>query len=268
MENDILKPWYAVETDADKQRFYNRPQTSVYVYEPPAKPKRETYASAKNVYRPADVVLMELTVKTRKDIEKTEPFEWPDDFYCGLCVSWYNEQIKRGLCDIAYLCGDEAERAAGRYVSYCIACWYADGGVACFIPTQKEVDGITKPVIEETKPSRSNYRKPEFADNAPSFKEALQTIADYTEFEWWKNRFLQGLSVMEQNDVSYCGQENTFPIPQPYFKYLLAAQLTQLGTGMGSWYDLPTMGSESHKRYTNLFTAERDKALMYAINNC
>jgi len=268
MKDDILHPWYDIDRDEQTQQIYNRSRSAVYIYEPPAIHKAASGSAEPYGFRPADVVLMELTVRTRKDLDKTAPFEWPDDFYRNLCVSWRDEQMKQGLCDIAYLCGQEAENAAGRYVGFCIACWYSDGKVRCFIPTQNNINGTTTPVIEDIEPSNRNYRKPKFTDNAASFKDALQSIADYADFEWWKNRFRQGLSIMNQDNVGYYGQEDTFSIPQPYFKYLLAAQVTRLGAGMGSWYDLPTVGTVSHKKYTNLFTAERNKALMYAINNC
>ena len=267
MESDNLTPWYAIEPDAEKQEFYNRPQTSVYIYKPPHKLGTDKVSSQNN-YRPADLVLMELTVRIRKDLEKTMPFEWPDDSYCDLCVSWYEEQKKRGIIDIAYLCGKATTEVLDCYYPFCMVCWYSDGSVACFVPSQKDVNGVKTPVIDEITPANRHYHKPKFADNAETFKDALMAIAGYTEFEGWKNRFKQGYSIMEQENVFYSGQDDTFSIPQPYFKYLLAAQVTRLGSGMGSWYDLPTMGTESHKKYTNLFTSERDKALMYAINNC
>ena len=261
MEENIVHPWYDIDPDEQSQEVFNRPRSAVYIYEPEAKPKAAS-PQTNNVYRSADLV------RTRKDLEKTAPFEWPDDFYHDLCVSWREEQMKRGLCDIAYLCGQEAEKVLKRFVDFCIACWYTDGHVSCFVPGQNNVNGTITPVLEEKKLVASRYRKPAFDDNAASFKEALKTIADYTDFEWWKNRFKQGLLIMQQENVGYCGQDDTFPISQPYFKYLLAAQVTQLGAGMGSWYDLPTAGTASHKKYTDIFTTERDKALMYAINNC
>ena len=263
-----MTPWYALETDAARQQLYNSPRTVTRIEKPTPKPNTDTSTSAKSIYRSADLVLMELTVRIRKDLDKRVPFEWPDDFYHDLCVEWYEEQKKRGIRDIVYLCGSMVYDVTGRYLGLCMVCWYSDNSVACFFPGQETVNGETKPVIKETAPVRPDYPKPLFADNGSSFKAALQRIADYTDFEWWKSRFKKGLEIMNEEEVAYHGQKDTFDIPQPYFKYLLAVQTTQLGYGMGSWYDLPTMGTEGHKAVTNLFTAEQNKALMYAINNC
>lgn len=268
MKADFLEPWYTLETKAERQKIYNRPSTAVRVYKPKPKPSKTTDPAPKIVYRPAIDVIMELTVKVRKDLNGSSTFEWPDDLYGPLCISWYEEQKKKGIRDIVFLCGDEAIRAIGHRYECCMVCWYANHGQARFIPSQENKEGKTVPVIKRVRPVSLGYSKPEFTDNAESFKEALKAMADFAPFEGWKKRFNEGLSIMNRIGITFSGQENAFPIPQPYFRYLLAAKVTQLGSGMGSWYDLPMARTDSFKTVTNRFSAERCKALMYAINNC
>lgn len=263
MNDDILTPWYALEVDTSKQRVFNRPRSAVKVNKPVPKPSKPAV-----VYRSAMEVIMELTVKIRKDLDGSVPFDWPDDYYAPLCVSWYEEQKKKGISDIVFLCGEECSRATGKFYECCMVCWYADGNEACFIPSQEKKGGDSVPVITEVELANRNYPKPVFVDNAKSFKCALLAISEYASHGGWKRTFKEGISIMEQDNVVYHGQKDTFSIPQPYFKYLLAAQVTQLYVGMGSWYDQYLMGTEGFKVVTKRFSNERHKALMYAINNC
>ena len=268
MNDDFLTPWYALETERGWQTVYNGPHSAVKLYVPPPKPSKAADSGPKIVYRAAVDVIMELTVTIRKDLDGSAPFEWPDDFYGPLCISWYEEQKKKGIKDIAFLCGDEGIQATGHFYECCMVCWYGDGSTACFIPTQENKGGAVKPVIKEVELAQPHYRKPKFPDNGQSFKEALHVIADFAPLEGWKNRFKSGYHIMGEDNLTYCGQKDAFPIPKPYFKYLLAAQVTRLGVGMGSWFDLPVAGTESFKAITKRFSAEQCKALMYAINNC
>lgn len=268
MNKDFLEPWYALKTATEPQTVYNRPRSAATVYQPKPQPKKPAESASKVVYRPAMDVFMELTVTVRKDLDGSVPYEWPDDFYGPICTSWYEEQKKKGIRDIAFLIGDEVRQATGHMYGFCMVCWYADDGAMCFIPSQESVGGGIKPVIKEVDSSCRDYCKPDFPDNGESFKEALNEMADFAPFEGWKNRFKKGYLIMGNDDVTYCGQERTFPIPKPYFKYLLAAQATELGFGMGSWFDLPIAGTQSFKTITERFSIERCKALMFAINNC
>lgn len=268
MKTDHLIPWYALETDEEKQTFYNRPETVIRIYKPRPKPKVADTATSKVVYRSARDVIMELTVKTRKALEGSAPFEWPDDFYRPLCTSWFEEQKNLGIRDIVFLIGKEVDHVMKDARGSCMVCWYDDGGAACYVPSQENRGSETVPVIKKVETDLSDYRKPQFHGNADSFKEALHDIANYSSFEWWTRYFEQGVAILERDDVVYSGQEKTFPIPQPYFKYLLAAQATDPGFGMGSWFDLPIAGTEGFKEVTNRYLAEQSKALMYAINNC
>ncbi|MBP5547335.1 MAG: hypothetical protein J6X58_00400 [Bacteroidales bacterium] len=231
-------------------------------------PKEEVASSPIIVYRDADDVMMELTVKIRKDLNHSTPFEWPDDFYHSLCTSWYEEQKKRSIKDIAFLCGEEAKKAMKKPYDFCIVCWYLCDDAACFIPTQEYKDGKTIPVLKQEKLSQRYYNKPFFLDNATAFKDALKAIAAFSPFDGWTKIFQKGLSIMQSDNVEYSGQEDVFDIPKPYFKYLLAAKSTQLGAGMGSWFDLPISGSKEFKSVSDNLIVEQGKALMYAINNC
>ena len=285
MEKEFLEPWYAVKDERKRIPVYNRQQSATKLYAPPPeplhpkpshpetpkanpKPQQPTNPAPKIVYRSADVVFMEMTVKIRKDLAGEAPFEWPDDIYRTLCTSWYEEQKKKGIKDIAWLCGEEASNAMQAFTGCCMVCWYGNGNWKCFIPSQENRGGNIVPVIIHKRSLRLNYSKPVFTDNGEAFKKALKTIADFAPFAGWKKIFNDGLAIMERDDVTYCGQKETFNIPKPYFKYLYAAQVTQLGTGMGSWFDLPIMGTKDFKAVTDLFFVEQCKAKMYAINNC
>lgn len=263
MDTEYLNPWYAVETDvAKKWTFCKRPISAAYVYRPqPPLQHGKSYAS---LFRTAELVLMELTVKTRKDVREGITFDWPGDIYYNVCTTWFDEQKMKGLVDIVFLCGEGASNAVKNFVGCCLVCWYANGSVLCFVP--KEYGG--KPVLELADLAQPNYKKPEFPDNAVSFKKALQAICDYVPFNGWKEIFQHGIDIMENGGLGYKGLKDTIDIPAPYFKYFYAAQVTQLGAGMGSWYDLPIAGTKDFKRITDSFTNERSKAQMYAINNC
>ncbi len=268
-EQEHFIPWYQPDATVDSTDICRRLRSAAIIcthkLPPWLRPQKQKFEPTvpRKAYRRGDVVFMELTVRTRKDLSGEIPFGWSDDIYHDICVSWYEEQKKRKVRDVVFLCGAEVKVATNRHYDCCLVCWYLDGVATAFVPGVENGTAVIQHIRVE-----SSYRRPVFNDNADSFKGALQAIAEYAGFEWWKNRFQKGLSIMNQEHVTYCGQEDTFCISEPYFKYLLAAQVTQLGMGMGSWYDLPTMGTEDHKYYTDLFIAERDKALMYAVNNC
>lgn len=283
MADNILIPWYAMETDPGRQKCYNRPTSAVYIWKPQPKPEpKPEPAPTQNsqlkpksvrkqpqvIYRPADVVMMELTVKTRHDLVKDISFEWSKaDFYHDLCISWFNEQKTKGLTEVVYLCGEEVIEATGKVLVCCLVCRYSDGHLEGFTPGLEKKDNENEPAIMAVE-VKSDYQKPRFVDNAEAFKNALQTIADYAPYEGWKQRFHSGLRIMQDETVKFYGQKDTFNIQPPYFRYLYAAQVTHLGFGMGSWFDLPMVGSESFKAVTKLFSTQRHNAIMYAINNC
>ena len=283
MADNILIPWYAMETDPGRQKCFNRPTSAVYIWKPQPKPEpKPEPAPTQNsqlkpksvrkqpqvIYRPADVVMMELTVKTRHDLVKDISFEWSKaDFYHDLCISWFNEQKTKGLTEVVYLCGEEVIEATGKVLVCCLVCRYSDGHLEGFTPGLEKKDNENEPAIMAVE-VKSNYQKPRFVDNAEAFKNALQTIADYAPYEGWKQRFHSGLRIMQDETVKFYGQKDTFNIQPPYFRYLYAAQVTHLGFGMGSWFDLPMVGSESFKAVTKLFSTQRHNAIMYAINNC
>ncbi len=283
MADNILIPWYALETDPGRQKCFNRPTSAVYIWKPQPKPEpKPEPAPTQNsqlkpksvrkqpqvIYRPADVVMMELTVKTRHDLVKDISFEWSKaDFYHDLCISWFNEQKTKGLTEVVYLCGEEVIEATGKVLVCCLVCRYSDGHLEGFTPGLEKKDNENEPAIMAVE-VKSDYQKPRFVDNAEAFKNALQTIADYAPYEGWKQRFHSGLRIMQDETVKFYGQKDTFNIQPPYFRYLYAAQVTHLGFGMGSWFDLPMVGSESFKAVTKLFSTQRHNAIMYAINNC
>ena len=283
MADNILIPWYAMETDPGRQKCFNRPTSAVYIWKPQPKPEpKPEPAPTQNsqlkpksvrkqpqvIYRPADVVMMELTVKTRHDLVKDISFEWSKaDFYHDLCISWFNEQKTKGLTEVVYLCGEEVIEATGKVLVCCLVCRYSDGHLEGFTPGLEKKDNENEPAIMAVE-VKSDYQKPRFVDNAEAFKNALQTIADYAPYEGWKQRFHSGLRIMQDETVKFYGQKDTFNIQPPYFRYLYAAQVTHLGFGIGSWFDLPMVGSESFKAVTKLFSTQRHNAIMYAINNC
>ena len=283
MADNILIPWYAMETDPGRQKCFNRPTSAVYIWKPQPKPEpKPEPAPTQNsqlkpksvrkqpqvIYRPADVVMMELTVKTRHDLVKDISFEWSKaDFYHDLCISWFNEQKTKGLTEVVYLCGEEVIEATGKVLVCCLVCRYSDGHLEGFTPGLEKKDNENEPAIMAVE-VKSDYQKPRFVDNAEAFKNALQTIADYAPSEGWKQRFHSGLRIMQDETVKFYGQKDTFNIQPPYFRYLYAAQVTHLGFGIGSWFDLPMVGSESFKAVTKLFSTQRHNAIMYAINNC
>ncbi len=266
MEPDVLTPWYALENDVKKQTLFNRPESVVTIIG--TDPRLHTPTRG---YRSALDVIMELTVKVRKDLDGSVPFEWPDDLYHTLCISWYEEQKNQGIKEIAFLHGEDAEHIKKDTTRFCMVCWYADGRAAGYVPSQEDKDGVQVPVILQVEMTQADYRKPEFTENYQTFRVALQGMADLARDVnlWeWQGRFEEGVAILEKDDVEYSGQDDVFPIPKPYFKYLLAAQTAKTGSGMGSWFDLPMAGTSEFKLVTNRYLAEQSKALMYAINNC
>ena len=164
MDNDCLIPWYAMETDTNLQEIYNRPTSAAYIYKPEPKPKPEstpkpkTQQSHNKSYRSADLVMMELAVKTRKAVTGDVPFEWPeDDVYHDLCVAWFDKQKTKGLSDIVYLCGEETMNATGKFLICCFVCWYEDGHTESFTPSQ---EGSVPVIISRTTRSRNLWTMP------------------------------------------------------------------------------------------------------------
>jgi len=270
MDNDFLIPWYKLVADPQRQRIYNGTASAAHTYKPRPKlhPKPQPSVPQKRICRAADLVLMELAVKARKEAGGEAAFEWPaDDSFHEPCTIWHDEQKAKGLNDIVYLCGEETMKATGKFLACCLVCRYADGHTEGFVPSQEQGNGGIKQVLK-TVGLKPEYVKPVFADNATDFKEALRAIADYAPFEGWKKKFEGALALMDNEMLRYSGQEDTFAIEPPYFRYLCAARFASLGAGMGSWGDLPMAGTESFRDVTHRFSVARDNALMYAINNC
>lgn len=268
-KEQFFNPWYRKVDDPGRQEVYNRPDSVIYVYNPQPVAKVCKGREAEPVYRSARTVMMELTVRGRKDLQGLQPFVWPDDYYKELCTAWFGGQKAAGLKEMVFLCGDGTLKVASRRHECCIACWYADGRVDCFVPDVARVEGGSQPVISPAGAAGVGVRKPEFGDNGEALKEALQAMTECAaNFEWWERHFRNGLAIMQQEHVAYAGQPDTFPMPEPYFKYLLAVQSTQTGSGMGSWFDLPIAGSKRTGDVTSGFLKECDDALMYAVNNC
>lgn len=269
-DNQYLNPWYRLETDPEYQEVFNRPESAIYVHTSQPAVKSDTTSEEKTTYRSVRLVIMELVVRGRRDLQGLEPFEWPDDFYKGMCTSWFNEQKAKGLKMMTFFCGEITKEAAYEMIDCCIFCWYSDGLVACFVPGVTTKDGNSDyPALIATEKANRNVKGMIFNDNAEAFSRALQAIAECAApFEWWQKRFNEGLKIMRTEHVKYTGQPETFPMPEPYFKYLLAVQSTNLGYGMGSWSDLPIAGSDTFKAATANYLKESDNALMYAVNNC
>lgn len=284
MDNNCVIPWYALENDVTQQKIINRPISASYIYVPepepepepvrtepviiPPKPKPKPKPRPTVNYRSGDVVMMELAVKARKDVANGMPFDWSkDDYYYGICAPWFDEQKARGLADVVYLCGDETMKATGKMLICCLACWYSDGHIECFIPDQEKRGNEFEPAIKGVE-VKTDYKKPRFVDNAEAFKNALQTMADYAPQYGWKQTFRSGLRIMQDETVKYQGQRDTFNIQPPFFRYLYAAQVTHLGYGMGSWFDQMEFPYRDFKGITNMFSNARNNAIMYAINNC
>lgn len=271
MSNDsILSPWYGIERDAARQSLISRPRSAVELKkETPASNAESDALSASMNYRSADLVLMELTVKGRRDLHGIEPFAWPDDFYHDVCSAWFATQKSKGLEDMVFLCGSHAAKVALKPLACCIFCWYKNGSTNCFVPSTKSRNGNANyPDIAPLKVYNKLYKGETFEDNKDSFIQALQDIVDYAPFDGWKSIFRTGLITMRLEHVVYNGAENTFPMPEPYYKYLLAATQTNPGGGMGSWYDLPISGSGEFAKVTDALQEERNKAILFAVNNC
>ena len=91
-----------------------------------------------------------------------------------------------------------------------------------------------------------------------------------TSKEGTDNLIAQGkaVAIITDDNFEYDKQPNTFYLPKPYYKYLVAVYESYIGGGMGSWNDTPIVGTREFRLVNAELHYQKCRALLYAVNNC
>lgn len=290
MEDDeVLIPWYAPGRNFSKkggthsytEYFYesyakeNNPKLKVekpkpaVVKTPVEKPRTivdrhvPDFGWSVNVFPKMEHA--EVAAATRLALRGKRPFTLSDEGATAMLLPWFTGSKQRGLTDVAFvlkyqldirgLWSDREESA--------VLCWYRSGAVSKL--TIQLADGLQ---YKEQLLSVGALRKPVCEDNLKAFREALLDIRSVACADWWAQLFMDAVHILESSHCTYEEKKLGFYLPEPYYKYLLAVRDTRLGAGMGSWYDLPNMGTTAFRLATHQLEYEKCRALLYAVNNC
>lgn len=207
----------------------------------------------------------EVAATARLALRGERPFKLSDEGATAMLLPWFTASVQQGLTDVAFvlkyqldipgLWADREESA--------VLCWYQSGAVSKLII--QLAGGLQ---YKEQPLSVGTLRKPVCEDNLNAFREALLDIASVACADWWANSFMDAMRILESPHCTYDEKKQGFYLPEPYYKYLLAVRNTRLGGGMGSWYDLPNMGTPDFRIATHQLEYEKCRALLYAVNNC
>jgi len=292
-DDDVLVPWYAPGKNFSKNggtHYYTE-----YFYESYAKEHNPKLKAVKKEKPKAAVVKTpvkkprcivdrhvpdfgwsvsvfpkmehaEVAAATRLALRGKRTFTLSDEGATAMLQPWFTSSMQKGLTDVAFvlkyqldipgLWSDREESA--------VLCWYRSG-VVCKLTIQL-ADGQLQ--YKEQPLSIGALRKPICKDNLNSFREALLDIISVSCSDGWARFFMDAIHVLESSHCTYNETKQGFFLPEPYYKYLLAVRNTRLGAGMGSWYDLPNMGTANFRLATHQLEYEKCQALLYAVNNC
>ena len=188
--------------------------------------------------------LMDLTMASRRALRGIE-----DNTLDEMGRKWLEHQIKDGLCDVLFVYRDWAEGPLLSGDSIGIICWYKNGDKRY---TTIDVDDEDKPFLTERPLSESEYSKPKLLDNSEQFYNVLVKMANtasYGPTSFWGDQYRSAASEVKKGNL------------------LKAAELSQSGGGMGSWYDTPMATMPDMKDLNLQLGTEREHAVMYAVNN-
>lgn len=241
-DDNILNPWYAINDDpAQYNTFSCRLSGAEGVERSNASYRASqltdpSYRKAKASFEGTDW-LRAITRATRLALQGQV---YPDE----KSRKWYEQQKKRGLCDIYYYYDQWTSGPLQQEDRQGVICWYKDKSIRYFvfaIDDQYALSLVEKEMLDK------RYQKPELFDNSERLAEVLTELSKSAGGSWGVN-FLQAAQKARNGDLAS------------------AINLSQTGSGIGSWYDTPFF--ESVKDLTDTLVQERHWALLYLINCC
>ncbi len=239
-KEQILQPWYAINDDPKQyetftSRFsgadgnkHNEAMSKRWDLTDPQRLKAKAIVEGTNWLR---------TV-TRTARLALQGAQYNDD----KSIDWYKEQKERGLCDVYYYFDQWSSGPLQPDDHQAVICWYSGGDIRYFnyaIDEQYNLSLVEREMFDK------KYQKPELFDNSEQLAEVLIELSRFAGGYWGSN-FLQAALKARSGDL------------------VGALNLSQTGSGMGSWYDTPFF--ESTKELTASLAAERHFALLYLIN--
>ena len=212
--------------------------------------------------------LAEMTVAARLALRSGKPISIRENLLMDSYGPWFEKQKTRGLKDVALVADfvvTDKEKVLGEEDVAMIS-WYNDGSISRM--TVSYDMKTEKLVMHETPLEIGEFEKPEFPDNGPEFHEALLDIASVAPNQFWYDYFMKAVRILESDNFEYDKQPDTFYLPQPYFKYVVAVFESYIGGGMGSWNDTPIAGTREFRLVNAELHYQKCRALLYAVNNC
>lgn len=188
--------------------------------------------------------LMGLTMAARRALRGIE-----DNALDEMGRKWLEHQIKEGLRDVFFVYRDWAQYPLQSCDSIGIICWYENGN-RCY--TTIDVDDEDQPFLTERPLSDPGYMKPKLSDNSEQFYNILIKMANtasYGPTSFWGDQYRSAASEVKKGNI------------------LKAVELSKTGGGMGSWYDTPMATMPDTKELNLQLGTERERAVMYAVNN-
>ena len=285
-EDNILMPWYADQSQYD----YGEMNGRLLRNDPIPKPKKEVphnttqerpVAVRKIVdkhpslnYDSANTPIMmtyaEMTAMGRMALRGERAFSMRNEISNGTCTPWFERSKQKGLKDLALVCGFMVEGIPeimnGKRSA--VICWYKDGSM-----TRVTINydyNTSKFSLSEESIVGVSWEKSSCPDNATEFYEALLDIAQVARYgtptSYWENYFMTAAKKIYASNEKKSSR--VFYLPYPYSKYLSAVVSSRTGAGMGSWQDVPAVGTEEYRITSLELGYQQCKALLYAVNNC
>lgn len=239
-DDNVLNPWYALDDDPEDYHTFSCRLSGAEgvgrgnLYYRASRMKDPHYRKAKASIEGTDW-LRAITRATRLALQGQV---YTDE----KSRKWYEQQKRRGILDIYYYYDQWTSGPLQQEDRQGVICWYADKKISYFtfaIDDQYELSLVEHEMLDK------RYQKPELFDNSERLAEVLTELSKFAGGSWGVN-FLQAAQKARQGDL------------------VSAINLSQTGSGMGSWYDTPFF--QSAKDLTSTLVEERHWALLYLIN--
>ena len=292
MSNDnILKPWYEYPNNYDYGQENDRLKMDNPTPQPEVDPKwSQPDSYVEKIEQPSQrkivdkytpdtrivlndartCTLSEMTAAARIALAGEEKISIRHQWLEKIYAPWFEEHRKHGLKDVAligdYVLPEGSAVLGGEHIA--MICWYEDGDISRVTVSYDFERDERK--IHEIILNDCSFEKPMFPDNYTEFHEALLDIAYIAGVpgDFWFDYFAKVAQILESDDFEYDKQPGKFYLPKPYFKYYYAVMECNQGGGMGSWNDVPMVGTREYRLTNRELHYQRCRALLYAINNC
>lgn len=212
-------------------------------------------------------VMMEITVNLRTLLGKRYGDMLPVSSWETSVKSWIDSLQMSGIADVIYLTDRVDDNILPSGIHESVVVKHFSGQIKCYVATLNEQEEFR--MDEHTLPD-SVTQLPVFLDNKAQFLLALKNIATFAyqcSYQYWGDYFSRAATSLEGTEpLQYEGA--VMPIPECYARYIYAGNMSEMGGGMGSWFDLPNAHSEEFIRLSKDLGRQQTLATLYAINNC